>query len=67
MAYIWILMIAVFITAMTKSSSKKSRENLCDKCQNAYEGDQESICDSCKDGNCYRPKEWGENEHEEDT
>ena len=63
MKYIWILIMTIFIIAI-KSRGSKSRESLCDKCQNAYEGGQESICDSCKDGNCYIPKEWGENEHD---
>lgn len=30
---------------------------MCDNCQNAYEGGQDSICYSCKNGSCYKPKE----------
>ena len=40
----------------------RSNYTMCDKCQNAYEGGQESICDSCKNGSCYKPNE--ENEHD---
>ena len=55
MEYILGLMIGVFIMVLCRASDSNDY-TMCDNCQNAYEGGQESICDSCKDGSCYNPK-----------
>ena len=54
MEYILVFIIGMFIMVLRRASDS-SNYTMCDKCQNAYEGGQESICDSCKGGSFYNP------------